>query len=114
MSKTYIYIDDKNRVRDEHGKLVKPDRQGRYWIRVSKKKEPSEEELMFYWWRLVILLFYPVFWVRDVVLSVFGKHNYFDRRISTLESFRGYLEKHEESGGKLKVKSEKREVKSEK
>ena len=95
MSKTYFYIDEKDKIRDAAGKLIKPDKQGRYWIRAPKKKEPTEDELMFYWWRLVVLLFYPVFWVRDVVLSVFGKANYFERRIATMESFRGYLEKHE-------------------
>ena len=95
MPKTYIHIDDKNRVLDESGRQIKPDKAGRYWIRVPEKKEPTEDELMFYWWRLVVFLFYPVFWVRDVVLSLFGKANYFDRRIETMASFKAYLEKHE-------------------
>ena len=97
MSKTYFYIDDKDKVRDASGKLIRPDKQGRYWIRVPKKEEPTEDELMFYWWRLVVLLFYPVFWIRDVVLAVFGKAGYFERRIQTMQSFQGYLKKHEDT-----------------
>ena len=95
MRKTYIYIDKKNQVRDEKDRLIKPDKKGRYWIHVPEAKELSEEELTFYWWRLVIFLFYPVFWLRDVVFSLFGKANYFERRIETLASFKAYLEKHE-------------------
>lgn len=95
MAKTYVYIDEKDRLRDASGRQIKPDKEGRYWIRVPEKKEPTEEELIFYWWRLVIFLFYPVFWVRDVVLSLFGNANYFERRIETMASFKAYLEKHE-------------------
>ncbi len=95
MSKTYIYIDKKNKVRDVHGKLIRPDKEGHYWIRVPDPVARSHDELMFYWWRLVVLLFYPVFWLRDVVLSFFGTSNYFERRIETMHSFKGYLEKHE-------------------
>ncbi|MEM8486534.1 MAG: hypothetical protein AAF564_13365 [Bacteroidota bacterium] len=97
MSKTYFYIDERQHVRDARGKRIRPDKQGRYWIRVPRREEPSEEELMFYWWRFVVLLFYPVFWVRDVMLAVFGKASYFERRIETLQSFQGYLQKHEDT-----------------
>ncbi len=95
MSKTYVYIDEKNRLRNEAGRLIKPDKNGRYWIRTPPKKEPTEEELMFYWWRLVIVLFYPVFWIRDVILSLFGKADYFDRRMETMASFKAYIARHE-------------------